>query len=491
MFVRTGDQVGIGGFIVRGIGPKNVIVRAIGPTLSQSGVPDALADPVLELRGSGGFTTVINNNWRDTQEQAIQDTGLPPTNDFESAIVASLPPGEYTGLVRGNGNTTGVALIEVYDLDFAAGSRLANISTRAFVSTGDDVVIAGFILGNNGGDDRIIVRGLGPSLSALGVPTVLANPTLDMRNANGTLVFTNNDWQDNPVQAGIIATAGLAPSNDFEAAIAATLPPDLYTVLLAGLNKGTGNGLVEVYDIGDGTPFPTPTPGISPTPSPIPTATPGGTPPPSPSPGASPSPSPVASPSPSPSGPCLENFDGQSTLPPGWTESIADGPPPPWAIATTNPDSAPNSAFLSDTAVISDKRLDSRPITISSASAQVSFRNRYDFEFSMGTFWDGGVLEVSVNGGPFLDVIHPDISGGSFVSGGYNGTLSGIADNPLSGQPAWSSSSGGYVTSTINLNASLQGTTIVLRWRCGTDQNTGGPGWWVDNLTVTGGACPP
>ena len=163
---------------------------------------------MLELHGSGGFTTIINNNWRDTQEQEIQDTGVPPTNDLESAIVATLPPGEYTGVVRGNGNTTGVALIEVYDLDFAAASRLANISTRAFVSTGDDVVIAGFILGNNSGDDRVIVRGLGPSLSALGVPTVLANPTLDMRNANGTLVFTNNDWQDNPAQAADYCDGG-------------------------------------------------------------------------------------------------------------------------------------------------------------------------------------------------------------------------------------------------------------------------------------------
>jgi hypothetical protein len=178
-------------------------------------------------------------------------------------------------------------------------------------------------------------------------------------------------------------------------------------------------------------------------------------------------------------------------LPPGWSEEIADGPPPPWAIATTNPDSAPNSAFVSDTAVISDKRLISRPIVISSAAAVVSFRNRYDFEFSMGTYWDGGVLEASVNGAPFVDVIDASISNGTFVSGGYNGTISGIADNPLSGQPAWASSSGGYITSTINLNASLQGTTIVLRWRCGTDQADGAPGWWVDNLTVTGGSCPP
>ncbi len=307
------------------------------------------------------------------------------------------------------------------------------------------------------------------------------NPTLELRDNNGALLLSNNDWQENPVQAAIISAAGLAPGNILESAIAATLPPGPYTALLAGLSKGTGNGLVEVYDLGTG-PFPTPPPPGTPSPTPPSSPTPPGTPTPTP---------PPASPTPSPSGPCEENFDGQSTLPPGWSESIADGPPPAWAIATTNPDSAPNSAFLGDTAVISDKRLDSRPIAISSASAQVSFRNRYDFEFSMGTFWDGGVLEVSVNGGAFVDVIDASISNGTFVSGGYNGTLSGIADNPLASQPAWSSSSGGYVTSTINLNASLQGATIVLRWRCGTDQNTGAPGWWVDNLTVTGGSCPP
>ena len=146
---------------------------------------------------------------------------------------------------------------------------------------------------------------------------------------------------------------------------------------------------------------------------------------------------------------------------------------------------------MSDTAVVSDKVLDSRPIAISSASAQISFRNWFSFEFSDGTFWDGGVLEVSINGGAFVDVTHPSVSNGTFVSGGYNGTIDGTADNPLSGQSAWASSSGGYITSTINLIPALQGQSIVLRWRCGTDQAEGGPGWHVDSLTVTGGACPP
>jgi plastocyanin len=215
-------------------------------------VDNVLADPVLELHGAGAFVTITNNNWRDTQEAEITATGIPPTNDLESAILATLDPGAYTAIVRGNGNTAGVALVEVYDLDQAALSKLGNISTRAFCGTGTDIVIAGFMLGNGGGDDRIIVRGLGPSLTAFGVPNAMANPTLELRNGAGTLLISNNDWQDNAAQAAEITAAGLAPGDDLEAAIAATLPPGAYTALLAGLNDGTGIGLVEVYDRGIG-----------------------------------------------------------------------------------------------------------------------------------------------------------------------------------------------------------------------------------------------
>jgi hypothetical protein len=254
MRVQTGENVGIGGFIITGTGPKHVILRGIGPSLTGAGVPDALADPVLELHGPTGFITITNDNWRDTQEVEIQATGLPPTNNLESAIVATLPPGAYTAIVRANGPTplarSGLALVEVYDLEPAIG-KLGNISTRAFVGTGDNVVIAGFILGNNGGDDKVIVRGMGPSLASQGVPTPLADPTLQLRDANGALLSSNNDWQDNPTQAAEIIAAGLAPGNALESAIAATLPPGLYTALLAGLNNGTGIGLVEVYDRGD------------------------------------------------------------------------------------------------------------------------------------------------------------------------------------------------------------------------------------------------
>ena len=207
---------------------------------------------MLELHGPGVFVTVTNDNWRDdpVQEALIIVSGIPPSNDLESAIDATLNPGAYTAVVSGKNNTSGVGLVEVYDLSQAAPAKLANISTRALVSTGDDVVIAGFILGNHSGDDRIVVRGIGPSLTAAGVPDALADPILELRDRNGVLIFSNNDWQDNPAQAAELIAAGLAPTNNLESAIAATLPPGLYTALLAGQNNGTGIGLVEVYDRG-------------------------------------------------------------------------------------------------------------------------------------------------------------------------------------------------------------------------------------------------
>jgi hypothetical protein len=256
MTVRTGDNIGIGGFIITGTGSKHVLIRALGPSLIL-GLPSAhakLQDPVLELHGPGAFVPMTDDNWRDdpAQEALIIATGIPPTDDLESAIDARLFPGAYTALISGKNNTQGTGLIEVYDLDQEASSKLADISTRAFVSTltnGDGVVIAGFILGGNV-NDSIIVRGIGPSLTGLGVPNALADPTLELRDQNGALHMTNNDWQDDAVQAGEINEAGLAPADPLESGIAATLPPGTYTALLDGVNNGSGVGLVEVYDLG-------------------------------------------------------------------------------------------------------------------------------------------------------------------------------------------------------------------------------------------------
>ena len=203
-------------------------------------------------RGPGAFVTVIRDNWKDTQEDEIQGNGIPPTDDLESAIDATLAPGAYTAILRGNGNTSGVALVEVYDLNQGVDSKLANLSTRAFVSTGDNIVIAGFLLSDSASEGRIMVRGIGPSLAPGSFPTsaVLADPMLELRDSNGMLLISNNDWQDNPAAAGQITAAGLAPTNPREAAIAATLPPGLYTALLSGMNNCTGIGVVEVYDLG-------------------------------------------------------------------------------------------------------------------------------------------------------------------------------------------------------------------------------------------------
>ena len=211
-----------------------------------------LADPVLELRGPAGFTTVVNDNWRDdpAQEALIIATGLPPSNNLESAIVATLNPGLYTAVLRGKDNSTGIALVEVYDVNQTAASKLGNISTRALVGTGNDIVIAGFILGNNSGSTRIVLRGIGGSLTAFGVPNALANPTLELRNSSGALLISNDDWQSDPAQAAELTAAGLAPTNAQESGIAITLGPGQYTALLSGQGNTTGVGVIEVYDRG-------------------------------------------------------------------------------------------------------------------------------------------------------------------------------------------------------------------------------------------------
>ena len=249
MRVQTGDNVGIGGLIITGSAQKQVLIRAIGPSLTQVGVSGVLADPVLELHGLNTFT-ITNNNWRDdpAQEAHIIATGIPPTDNLEAAIDATLDPGSYTAIVSGNNGTSGVALVEVYDLGPGAASKLGNISTRAFVGMDNDIVIAGFILGNHNGNGKIIARGLGPSLT--GVSNPVLNPKLELRDSNGALVIWNNDWQDDPAQAAELSAAGLALANPLESGISMSLPPGAYTALLSGLNNTTGVGLVEVYDLG-------------------------------------------------------------------------------------------------------------------------------------------------------------------------------------------------------------------------------------------------
>jgi len=246
MLVQTGSEVGIGGFIITGTGPKQILLRAIGPSLSQFGVPNALANPLMELHGLPGFPTINNDNWRDTQEAEIIATGIPPTNDLESAILVTVDPGNYTAVVKGVGDTTGVALVEVYDLG-SASSQLGNISTRAFVGTADNVLIAGFILGT-GTNSHIVIRGLGPSLMNTGVPNPLPDPTLELRDSNGTLLAENDNCSDRPPGPPIPPGIG-APPDPLESCIDISLPSSTYTAILADKNGGTGVGLVEIYNV--------------------------------------------------------------------------------------------------------------------------------------------------------------------------------------------------------------------------------------------------
>ena len=244
--VQSGQNAMIGGFIVTGNAPKRVIVRAIGPSLANANVAGVLNDTTVGLNGADGAIG-SNDDWKASQQAEIEATGVPPSDDREAAIIATLSPGSYTAVVEGKNQTSGVGLVEVYDLDQAADSKLANISTRGVVETGSNVMIGGFILGKGPDAARVVVRAIGPSLSQAGIAGVLADPTLDLRDGNGELVRNNNNWKESQ-QAELEAT-GIPPVNDLESAIVATLPPGPYTAVVAGVGGTTGVALVEVYQI--------------------------------------------------------------------------------------------------------------------------------------------------------------------------------------------------------------------------------------------------
>lgn len=246
MMVETGDNVLIGGFIVYGTGQKNIAVRAIGPSLPIAG---ALSDPVLELHDATGAIVASNDNWRTSQENALIAAGLAPANDLDSALITTLSPGSYTAVVRGANNATGLALVEVYDLDTGTPTaRLGNISTRGHVLTGDNVMIGGFIIR---GDlsKRTIVRVKGPTLSLNGVPLTgrIMDPMVELHDGNGALMAQNDNWRS--TQEAEIAASTVAPTDDREAAIVATLAPGNYTAVVRGAGDTTGIALVEMYDL--------------------------------------------------------------------------------------------------------------------------------------------------------------------------------------------------------------------------------------------------
>jgi hypothetical protein len=263
-FVQIGDDVMIGGFIVQGSDSKRVIIRAIGPELTQYGVLDVLADPTLELYNGAGTLIASNDSWLHTiiggiitgdQVSDIISSGHAPTDARESAIIAELPAGNYTAIVRGVNNTMGVALSEVYDLSPGSNSMLSNVSTRALVQVGDNVMIGGFIIQGTR-PKRVILRALGPGLIQYGVPNVLPDPTLELHDGTGALIASNDDWQHTIIggiiqsdQVQDIQSSGHAPTDPRESAIIAELPPGNYTGIVRDKTIIIGVALVEVYDL--------------------------------------------------------------------------------------------------------------------------------------------------------------------------------------------------------------------------------------------------
>ena len=252
MQVGTGDNALIAGFIMRGSASKRLLVRGLGPSLTALGVPNALANPTLELHDSSSATIATNDNWGDaSNKQDVSDIGLAPNSPNESAILTTVPSDTngiaYTAVLRGANNGTGVGVVEVYDLDSGPGSTLLNISTRGQVGSDPNALFAGLTLGGTD-SKQVLVRAIGPSLTAFGVPNALTDPMLDFFNSQGTKVDSNDDWMNSP-QKTQIQNSGLAPTNAKESAIVQTLPTGAYTAIVHGTNGGTGVGSVEVYQL--------------------------------------------------------------------------------------------------------------------------------------------------------------------------------------------------------------------------------------------------
>jgi sugar lactone lactonase YvrE len=246
MRVQTGENVLLGGFILTGNDPTTVVIRAIGPSLTSFGIADILPDPVLELHDHSGAVIATNDNARDTQAAELQTYGMLPSNNLESAMIATLQPGTYTTLVRDKNGGTGVGLVEVYDLNGATHSKLVNLSTRGYVEKGSaDVMIGGVIIGADG--ETVLLRAIGPSLANAGVIHPLADPTLSLFDSNGSLIESNDNWKDTHEVA--IRATGIAPSNDLESAILTTLTPGAYTAVVQSRDGTTGVALVELYNL--------------------------------------------------------------------------------------------------------------------------------------------------------------------------------------------------------------------------------------------------
>jgi len=249
MKIGVAENVLIGGFIIRGTQSKKLILRAIGPSLSGLGVANAISDPVLELHSSSGAVIASNDDWTTgSQISDIQTSGMAPSDQYESALIITLSPGNYTAVVSGYNGAQGVGLVEAYEFD-ANTTRMINISTRGRVGTGDEAMIGGLMVQGAAGK-RLIIRAIGPSLGVGPNPiaNALADPTLELRDGNGGLLAANDDWNTSP-QAGEIIATTVPPTNNQESAIVATLGAGNYTAIVRGVNQTSGVALVESYDL--------------------------------------------------------------------------------------------------------------------------------------------------------------------------------------------------------------------------------------------------
>lgn len=234
----------IAGFIIRGSESASIVLRGLGPSLRRAGLTNVLANPSLQLYDINQTVLAQNDDWQDSQETEITNTGIAPTDPLESAIVITLTSGRYTAVLADRNAGSGLGLIEVYNLNSNANATFSNISTRGFVGVDPNSLIGGIIT-DKSGTSNLVVRALGPTLSSAGLTGVLQDPTLTVYDTNGAVIAANDNWQDE--QSDTISSTGLAPEDNRESAIYLSLTSGRYTAIVRGKNGTSGIGLVEFY----------------------------------------------------------------------------------------------------------------------------------------------------------------------------------------------------------------------------------------------------
>jgi hypothetical protein len=247
----TGEQQLVAGFTIQGSESKTVGLRVLGPSLplSESSAATGMPDPVLELRDDNGRVINSNDDWETSNSRIarIQQTKLAPHNQKEPAIVAALPPGDYTVTVRDANKSAGIALVEAYDLSAPRTSSLANFYVRGFVGTGDEVLSGGIVVRGTA-PEQVLFRALGPDLGNSGTANPLADPVLEIRDNNGMRVASNDNWRDSS-QSEEISSIGLEPDSETDSALLLTLVPGNYTAIVRDAAGSTGVAQLETYEL--------------------------------------------------------------------------------------------------------------------------------------------------------------------------------------------------------------------------------------------------